>query len=152
LWFDLGLGTVTSAGKCFASQLAVEIERGIREQYTSKGGEFQFHYLPMPLLLRRSDTFGTHWMLQKSVTVAQGGEKIRLHGNEVVALLKALHTDVEASLRGKAPIAQQWIRQEEEHMKSWEGIQIALRKPRISRETSRDLFHSLREIFSPKRN
>ncbi len=135
---DRGLGTVTSAGKCFASQLAIEIESDIRKLYTSRGGEFWFHYLPMPDLLRRSDTFGTHWMLQKSVTIAQGDKEITLRDGEIVDLLKALHTDAEARLRGKAPVAQRWIRQEEEHRKSWERIKSALRKPSITRDVNRN--------------
>lgn len=126
---DRGLGTVTSAGRVFASQLAIEVERDVRELYTSKGGEFSFHYLPMPLLLRRSDTFGTHWMLQKSVTIIRDDKEIILRDDDVVGLLKALHTDTEAKLPGEANKAQEWIRQEDEHRRSWGQIKDTLRKP-----------------------
>jgi hypothetical protein len=37
------------------------------EPGTLRGALVRFHYLPMPALLRRSGSFGTHWMMQEQI-------------------------------------------------------------------------------------
>lgn len=57
-----------------------------------QSGRFQFIYLPMPLCLRESDSFGTHWMLQPTIEINLGSDKSRtLKGPEMVKLLRVMH-------------------------------------------------------------
>ena len=63
-----------------------ELARDIAARYK---GVIGFHYLEMPKTLRRSGSFGTHWMLQPNITVApdNGSPEVTLSGDEVVALI-----------------------------------------------------------------
>jgi hypothetical protein len=86
-----------AAGTAFASQLNAELLADIKRLYTARGQDaarfVRFHYLPMPALLRRSGSFGTHWMLQPRITVCRdpGCERaMTLSGDDVVALLRRL--------------------------------------------------------------
>jgi hypothetical protein len=87
---DRGLGSMMAAGTAFASQLDAELITEIRKQY---GGAVRFHYLPMPALLRRSGSFGTHWMMQKRVQVCKDkrcDDDIILQGDDVITILRGL--------------------------------------------------------------
>jgi hypothetical protein len=94
---DRGIGSRMAAGTAFASQLNAELLADIKRLYTARGQDaarlVRFHYLPMPALLRRSGSFGTHWMLQPRITVCRdpGCERaMTLSGDDVVALLRRL--------------------------------------------------------------
>jgi hypothetical protein len=72
----------------------------VRVLIESRGGRVQFHYLPMPAVLRRAGSLGTHWMLQKRVTVCLDpsctswppwrDRRRTLSGDDVLAILRAL--------------------------------------------------------------
>lgn len=88
---DRGLGSKMAAGTAFASQLNAELLAEITRAY----GGVRFHYLPMPALLRRSGSFGTHWMLQERVRVCSDakckGEVFELTGRDVLTILRSLN-------------------------------------------------------------
>jgi hypothetical protein len=94
---DRGIGSLMAAGTALASQLDGELLDDIRRLYASSGQDparfVRFHYLPMPALLRRSGSFGTHWMLQERVNVCRDpdcDDSIVLTGEDVVAVLRSL--------------------------------------------------------------
>jgi hypothetical protein len=97
---DRGVGSVIAAGSAFASQLDSELLQDVRVLTEQRGGGVQFHYLPMPAVLRRAGSLGTHWMLQKRVTVCLDpsctawppwrDSRRTLSGDEVLAILRAL--------------------------------------------------------------
>jgi hypothetical protein len=97
---DRGVGSVIAAGSAFASQLDSELLQDVRALVEQRGGRVQFHYLPMPAVLRRAGSLGTHWMLQKRVTVCLDpsctswppwrDRRRTLTGDEVLAILRAL--------------------------------------------------------------
>jgi Patatin-like phospholipase len=97
---DRGVGSVIAAGSAFASQLDSELLQDVRTLIEARGGTVQFHYLPMPAVLRRAGSVGTHWMLQKRVTVCLDpsctswppwrDRRRTLTGDEVLAILRAL--------------------------------------------------------------
>jgi hypothetical protein len=94
---DRGLGSLSGAGTHFASQLDAELVESIRQKYGSHGDRFHFSYVRMPDLIRQSDSFGTNWMLQTRIKVDTGSAKITLAGEEMVKVLRALHTPTMAS-------------------------------------------------------
>lgn len=116
-----GVGTVSAAGNQFASQLVAEQLRSIRAMYEKDGHPdyFRFVYLPMPLRLRESGSFGTHWMLQPHIEVQSGGGDSRprwLSGEETLQLLRELHGTGQGSklsANGRAVLG--WVRQD----KAW---------------------------------
>jgi len=92
---DRGLGSMMSAGTAFASQLDSELLEDVRSLYRVRGldplAKVKFHFIPMPRPLRRSGSFGTHWMMQEHITVCEDeecGTKLELKGIEVVAMLR----------------------------------------------------------------
>lgn len=116
-----GVGTVTAAGTQFASQLVAEQLRSIRAMYEKDGHPdyFRFVYLPMPLRLRESGSFGTHWMLQPHIEVQSGGGDSRprwLSGEETLQLLRELHGAGQGSkLSADGQTVLGWVRQD----KAW---------------------------------
>ena len=98
---DRGVSTALGAGTVFASRLSSELARDIAARYK---GIIGFHYLEMPKTLRRSGSFGTHWMLQPNITVApdNGSPEVTLSGEEVVALTRALFSGRTDQLSPKA--------------------------------------------------
>jgi hypothetical protein len=96
---DRGVGSVIAAGSAFASQLDSELLQDVRALVEGRRGTVQFHYLPMPAVLRRAGSVGTHWMLQKRVTVCLDpsctswppwrDRRRTLSGDEVLAILRA---------------------------------------------------------------
>jgi hypothetical protein len=86
-----------AAGTALASQLDSELLDDIRRLYAANGQDparfVRFHYLPMPALLRRSGSFGTHWMLQERVNVCRDPDcqqRLVLRGEDVVTVLRSL--------------------------------------------------------------
>ena len=63
----------------------------------------------MPLCLRESGSFGTHWMLQPNIKINIGSDKSKkIKGLEMIALLRAMHSpdkDTELSPAGRAVLA-----------------------------------------------
>jgi len=92
---DRGMGSVIGAGTQYASLLVEEQLRTIRALYEQKGqpDDFRFIYLPMPLCLRESGSFGTHWMLQPNIKIdLKPHDSRKLKGGEMVYLLRAMHS------------------------------------------------------------
>jgi hypothetical protein len=92
---DRGVGSVMGAGAQYASLLVKEQLRSIRALYMQRkqSDRFRFIYLPMPLCLRESGSFGTHWMLQPNIEIDLGSNASRsLKGSEMVDLLRAMHS------------------------------------------------------------
>jgi hypothetical protein len=133
---DRGIGSMMSAGTAFASQLDAELMMDIREIYRRRTGDstasVRFHYLPMPALLRRSGSFGTHWMLQPTITVCKDPdcrESMALTGTEVVTLLRALnHENLPNVDDSQADEAQAFIEKEDrELVRNWDRLTACLR-------------------------
>ena len=85
---DRGFGSAMSAGSAFASQLNAELLEAMRKDFDAR---LRFYYLPMPLLLRRSGSFGTHWMMQDRIPVCiqePCGKPIVLDGEDVITILR----------------------------------------------------------------
>jgi predicted acylesterase/phospholipase RssA len=77
---DRGIGSAMGAGAQFAGQLNVELARQLPG--------VQFHMVAMPLALRKADSFGTHWMLQRYIAVqTPAGEEV-FEGPEVMDALR----------------------------------------------------------------
>jgi hypothetical protein len=114
---DRGLSTVAGAGKQFASLLVAEQLRSIRALYEQNGcpENFRFVYLPMPLCLRESGSFGTHWMLQPTIKIQSGsGESRTLSGDEMIQLLRVLHGNGQSDqLSHSAQAVLDWARKDE---------------------------------------
>jgi patatin-like phospholipase len=133
---DRGIGSMMSAGTAFASQLDAELMSDIREIYQRRVKDgtaaVRFHYLPMPALLRRSGSFGTHWMLQPTITVCKDPdcrESMALTGTEVVTLLRALnHHRLPSDEDTQADEAQKFIEKEDlELVPNWNRLTACLR-------------------------
>lgn len=109
---DRGVGAALAAGAQFASLLDGEIYRSIQDQYKllDAGSEFKVAYLPMPLSLR-SDSWGTHWMLQPNIIA----DKLHFTGNEAVEALRAM--DIEG--RNAREDLLKLIRSDEMHRTGW---------------------------------
>jgi len=126
---DRGLGSMMAAGTAFASQLDAEVLEDLRRQ--SNGG-VRFHYLPMPRLLRRSGSFGTHWMMQERITVCRDPQcrsRITLRGDDVVQVLRALDkSSLPESASASAKRAHEFILHDERELKpNWDRLSACLR-------------------------
>jgi hypothetical protein len=144
---DRGVGSMMSAGTAFASQLDAELLAQVRTIYQQRGndaGAVRFHYLPMPALLRRSGSFGTHWMMQERVTVCpdlQCKDQIVLTADEVLAVLRALdQTSMTADDSSQADEVHEHVIKEErkneeqaekkgETWPTWDSLAACLRAP-----------------------
>ena len=71
---DRGIGSALGAGSQVTSLLAEEQLERIKKVYGNKNqkDDFQVIYMPMPLCLRESGSFGTHWMLQPNIKIGLG--------------------------------------------------------------------------------
>jgi hypothetical protein len=91
---DRGVGSVLSAGTAFASQLGAEVLADIRAIYAAREtpSQVRFHFLPMPALLRRPGSFGTHWMMQRRVVVCKTppacDDPLTLTADDVISVLR----------------------------------------------------------------
>jgi hypothetical protein len=113
---DRGVGPATSGGSQFAGQLAAELVRGIEAKYSEYGqsGDFRFWYLMMPDELRTSTSFGTHWMLQPSITIAHRTfphERKTLTGQDTIELIRALFTGADRQRTNDAKTVLSWLRE-----------------------------------------
>jgi hypothetical protein len=135
---DRGVGSMMSAGTAFASQLDAELLAQIRTLYQQRGkdaGAVRFHFLPMPRLLRRSGSFGTHWMMQERVTVCpdvECHEKMVLTADDVLAVLRALDQDSMAaddSSQADDAHARIAVEKDEESRPNWNRLAACLRAP-----------------------
>jgi hypothetical protein len=92
---DRGIGTTMGAGKQTTSLLSEELIKSIKTVYKEQQQEddFKVIYLPMPICLRESGSFGTHWMLQPAIEIKIGPKDTRtLNGpKDMVRLLRAMH-------------------------------------------------------------
>jgi predicted acylesterase/phospholipase RssA len=77
---DRGIGSAMGAGAQFAGQLNVELARHLPGVH--------FHMVAMPLALRKADSFGTHWMLQRYIAVQTKTGEAVFEGPEVVRALR----------------------------------------------------------------
>jgi hypothetical protein len=114
---DRGVGSLTGAGAQFASLLVAEQLRAIRALYARNNcpERFRFVYLPMPLCLRESGSFGTHWMLQPRVEIRSTSNGSRtLTGEEMITLLRVLHgAGMHDRLSPDARDVLEWARRDE---------------------------------------
>jgi hypothetical protein len=145
---DRGLGSKMAAGSAFASGLDSELLADIRELYRSAQQDpdtfVQFHFLPMPTVLRSSGSFGTHWMMQEHIEVKEEagcgwfeglfhgtGEKCRktraVTGEEMVVILRNLANDAlpgKPSENARAVHALAW---KDGSRATWDKLKLALR-------------------------
>jgi hypothetical protein len=144
---DRGVGSMMSAGTAFASQLDAELLAQLRTLYQQRGKDadaVRFHYLPMPALLRRSGSFGTHWMMQERVTVCPDlkcKDEIVLTADEVLAVLRTLdQSSVKADDSSQADEVHERIVKEEQRNEeeaeqngetwpTWDSLAACLRAP-----------------------
>jgi hypothetical protein len=94
---DRGLGSALGAGAHFADQLDTELANSLIARYRAarQEGDLKFYYVPMPRMLRKSGSFGTHWMLQNYITVNNESKKLKktFTGEQVVAALRTAYSD-----------------------------------------------------------
>ena len=110
---DRGIGALAAAGTNLASQLSLELKGQIQAIYDRAGqrDDFSFFYLFMPDDLRVSGSFGTHWMLQPEIAVENGGEKVKLTGEQTADVVRCLYIDG-CALSGDSAKVLQWQRKE----------------------------------------
>jgi len=119
-------------GAAFASQLDAELLAELKVRY---GGLVQFHFLPMPPLLRRSGSFGTHWMLQQNITVCADVEcrdELTVTGSDVIDALRMMDQPPPASARSKVDELRKRIAEETDqtHSENWRRLSSCLQAPR----------------------
>jgi len=129
---DRGLGSMLGGGAAFASQLDAELLAELKVRY---GGLVQFHFLPMPPLLRRSGSFGTHWMLQQNITVCADVEcrdELTVTGSDVIDALRMMDQPPPASARSKVDELRKRIAEETDqtHSENWRRLSSCLQAPR----------------------
>ena len=127
---DRGVGSMMAAGTAFASQLDAELLEDIRRRYGSE--RVRFHYMPMPALLRRSGSFGTHWMMQERINVCHDpacSDSYSLKGDDVEIVLRALDKRTLDPIDGsEADEAHTFIVAEEPmQAKNWDRLASCLR-------------------------
>jgi patatin-like phospholipase len=144
---DRGLGSMLGGGTAFASQLDAELLAQIKERY---GAPVQFHFVPMPSLLRRSGSFGTHWMLQQRITICNevdcgsqrpwyqrlfryvsGADRMEVTGEEVIQALRMMDQPPPASPASKIEELRKRIAEEKDqlHAENWRRLAACLRAP-----------------------
>jgi hypothetical protein len=129
---DRGLGSMLGGGAAFASQLDAELLADLKERY---GAPVYFHFLPMPSLLRRSGSFGTHWMLQQRITVCKDVDcrsTLEVTGEQVVEALRVLDQPAPPAPSSKVEELRKRIAEEEEqaHAVNWQRLASCLAAPR----------------------
>ena len=93
-----GLGSALGAGAHFADQLDTELAKSLIAQYEAaqQAHDLKFAYVPMPRMLRQSGSFGTHWMLQKFITVDNKSKNVQktFTGEQVISALRNVYSDL----------------------------------------------------------
>ena len=128
---DRGLGSMLGGGAAFASQLDAELLAWVKARY---GAPVEFHFLPMPPLLRRSGSFGTHWMLQQTITVCADvdcREELTVTGADVIDALRKMDQPPPASARSKVDELRKRIAEETDqtHRDNWRRLSSCLQAP-----------------------
>jgi hypothetical protein len=124
---DRGLSSMAGAGTRYASHLNAELVSSIRQRYARSKTHFNLTYVMMPDLLRKSGSFGTHWMLQGTIEVRHGEETAKLSGADVVGMLRALHrTGRIEGLEESACQVLRWSVDDAAHRHAWSGLVSAL--------------------------
>ena len=81
----------------------------------------------MPLILRESGSFGTHWMLQDRVTVQlRDGETVTVTGEEVIGMLRALYGGRPELPTGDVRRVLESLRQSGEYSQQWRDLERML--------------------------
>lgn len=102
---SFGLSAVSAGGGEMALGIEAEIRRDIENRYRALGSHAVVHELDMPDVLRSG--IGTHWLLPQTMTFTEPKpatdtrtpEKITLDRDDVMTLVKALHTSIHLSRR-----------------------------------------------------
>ena len=125
---DRGISTMTGAGARYASHLDAELVEAIRSRYAraSHPDRFQFSYVMMPDLLRESGSFGTHWMLQDSIEVHHGKESATVSGDDMVKVIRALHSGEDNDFSPVACQVLDWSRKDIGHSAGWGAVVKAI--------------------------
>jgi hypothetical protein len=129
---DRGLGSMLGGGAAFASQLDAELLSDLRARYDAP---LYFHYLPMPPLLRRSGSFGTHWMLQQNITVCADvdcRDELTVTGSDVIHALRQMDQPPPTSARSRVDELRKRIAEETDqtHRDNWRRLATCLQAPR----------------------
>jgi hypothetical protein len=122
---DRGISSLAGAGSHFASHLDSELYSRICDSYSDKT-RLTLAYVMMPDILRKSGSFGTHWMLQRWIRVskADNSDSVTISGDEMIQVLRALHTG--ADLQSEAGKVVNWSREDDGHKKGWAMVENAL--------------------------
>lgn len=123
---DRGLSTVTGGGSRYASHLNAELLDAIRERYKDNPERFEFSYIMMPGILRESGSFGTHWMLQDRIKVRNGTDRVTISGQEMVKVIRALHTGDDKALHPDGCKVYLRSREDGTHRDRWSSVLNAL--------------------------
>lgn len=121
---DRGIGTALGAGAQFANHLVAELMNSLWDCYAEakQQNALQFHYVPMPRILREAGSFGTHWTLQDWIRVKHEHVSVTIGGLEMVKVLRALYghrsSDQLSEAGGKVL---EWARASNEYQK-WEAL------------------------------
>jgi hypothetical protein len=123
---DRGISTLAGAGSRYASHLNAELVQALRGKYAEHPDRLTFSYVMMPDILRKSGSFGTHWMLQDTIEVDFGRDTVTLSGREMVAVIRALHSGDGSGLSADACRVLIWSRQDSRHREGWTTVLKAL--------------------------
>src|SRR5258708_4595446 len=121
-----GAGTALAAGAHFASLRDGDLQRAIQDQYKvlDPTSGFEVVYLPMPLALR-SDSWGTHWMLQQNITSGD----VNFTGDEAIEALRALNITGRTTKRDDI---MKLLRADQLHYDGWDQFTKFLDAARVS--------------------
>ena len=132
-----GVASMTGAGTHFASHLNAELYSEIEAMYGDGAKErLRLSYVMMPDILRKSGSFGTHWMLQDTIKVhhqdaaasaLKDAEKppeqaAEVPGVEMVRLLRALQSADVKQLSPDGCRILGWAWKDTEPTKGWKSF------------------------------
>ncbi|HEY2685776.1 MAG TPA: hypothetical protein VGI93_19855 [Steroidobacteraceae bacterium] len=140
---DRGVSSMSGAGSRYASHLDAELVDSIRRLYVNANqtDRFTFSYVMMPDILRESGSFGTHWMLQRTIRVRHrvasesgssaipGQDALTISGKDMVTLLRWLHSPQTKPLDADACRIYAWAREDRGHEDGWSQVVQALGAP-----------------------
>jgi hypothetical protein len=123
---DRGIGSAFGAGSRYASHLNAELAASIRQLYQAEPSRFRVFYMMMPNILRESGSFGTHWMLQRSIRVRTGDESEVISGHDMIEVLRALHSQGDGrDLTPGACAVLAWSRRDSSYELGWSELLTA---------------------------
>ena len=140
---DRGIGSALGAGSQFAMHLGAEILRDINQ--VQKSSPVELIYLRMPNILRKSGSFGTHWMLQPKIQVSDPNPPASDHtpladikewlagktvtGEEAKIMLRALYGGGKTNGLGEtAKEALSWLQASPEFTEDWKAVREGIAK------------------------